>query len=292
LTATSIPLGDARSLRVARNRARIIRTALLAGMVGTAVAAFLVARAPNLTPIPFLPPGSTGIIALDLSASVENGTLDRMYATLAQLAVSKDRFGLVVFSNQAYEALPPNTPARELAPFARFFHRLPPSRPGAAPDAARVIRGGAEYPTNPWASAFSFGTTISAGLDLARSIILANHVSRPSVWLISDLADGPGDLPLVARSARSYIQLGIALHVIGLNPSKADRRFFEGLLGPRGALIEAEPPSQVRLSSKHGFPVGLGIAAALLALLLAANELWSAPLRWGPRRVSGSVASA
>jgi hypothetical protein len=266
--------------------------ALLAGIVGTAVAAFLASRAPILTPIPLLPPGSTGIIALDLSASVENGTLDRMYASLQQLALSRGRFGLVLFSNTAYEALPPNTPARELLPYARFFHKLPPRPRGSAQGGGRIVSARADYPTNPWASAFSFGTTISAGLDLSRSIILASHVNQPSVWLISDLADGPGDLPLVTRAAQSYAQLGIALHVIALDPSKADQRFFERLVGPGGTLTNARPLSQVRLRPKHGFPVGLAIAAALLAMLLAANELWSAPLRWGPRRVSGSVVSA
>src|SRR5205823_5814693 len=106
-----------------------------------------------------------------------------------------------------------------------------------------------------------------------------------------DLADDPPDRRLVVRVARSYIQLGIAFHVIGLDARRADERFFERLLGPRGTLIEAKPSTQVRLTNKHGFPVGLAAAAVVLSLLLTANELWSTPLSWGGVRGSRSVVS-
>lgn len=275
-------------------------------MVGTAVAAFLVARASDLSPTPLLPPGSTGIIVLDLSISVENSTLDRMYTGLTQLAATHDRFGLVLFSSRAYEALPPDTPASELSPFARFFRKASPTPGGQLPNGAQgqfngggggqFNGGGGQnqpegYPRNPWACCFSFGTEVSDGLGLAQTIILAKHISRPTVWLMSDLADDPADRAAVARIAKSYIHLGIALRVIGLNPKRADEAFFEGLLGPRGTLIVAKPSTQVRLSTRHRFPVGLGIAAVVLALLLAANELLSTPFRWGAERASAGVIS-
>jgi hypothetical protein len=299
VTAVSIPLGDAATLRPARTRSRIVRVVLAAALAGTGIAAFFVSRAPAPTPFPLLAPGSNGIIVLDLSASVENGTIDKIGAALSQFAASNARFGLVVFSNQAYEALPPNTPAAELATFANFFHRIRPNLgPVAAMAAgvnlrrARSDPGTPEYPTNPWANAFSFGTTISTGLDLARSVILASTVKQPTVYLISDLADGPGDLPLVALAARSYERLGIALNVIGVNPSRSDLRFFENLLSHQGGLVQAKPSPPLTLKSKRTFPTGLAVAAGLLALLLAANELWSTPLRWGSRPVSETVASA
>jgi hypothetical protein len=108
---------------------------------------------------------------------------------------------------------------------------------------------------------------------------------------MSDLADEPNDRVYVTRSAQSYIRLGIALNVIGLNPLPADQKFFERQLGSRGTLIQAQESSQVRLSSTQGFPVGLCIAAGLIVLLLCANELWSAPLRWGPTRAQTAVVS-
>jgi hypothetical protein len=248
------------------------------------------------------------MIVLDLSASVENTTLDRTYTGLSQFAATNGRFGLVVFSDRAYEALPPNTPARELKPIARFFNALLPTTPrrnrgegngrggdfngrggqfNQGPTQFSVAPG---YARNPWACCFSFGTEISSGLVLARSIILASRAKR-SVWLISDLADDPADKTLVTQAAKSYTSDRIALHVIALAPVKADEQFFDRLLGARGTLIDAKPSSQVRLSSKHGFPTGLAAAAAMLALLLAANEIWSTPLRWGPARASGSVVS-
>jgi hypothetical protein len=257
---------------------------LAVALAGTAIAAFFVARAPSLTPTPLLPPGSSGIIVLDMSSSVEHGTLDRMYAGLTQLGATNDRFGVVVFSARAYEALPPNTPAGELAPFARFFHELPKGSVHFAPGGPRVVPPQGLYATNPWSNGFSGGTEISTGLALARKIILASVVTRPSVWLMSDLADDPPDRPAVVRVARSFIDHGIALHVVGLDPSKTDERFFERLLGPRGTLIQAKPSTHVRLTNKHGFPIGLAVAAVVLCLLLAANERWSTPLSWGPVR--------
>ena len=249
---------------------------------------------------PLLAFGSSGVIVLDLSPSVEHGTIARMYATLTQLAASKGRFGLVVFSNQAYEALPPNTPAAELSSFARFFHPigLPPAAAAEAMAAgvnlrrAPVESGFAIYPVNPWAYAFSFGTTISAGLILARSVLAGSGASHPNVWLISDLADGPDDLPVVAETVRQYDRLGIALNVIGLDPSKADGRFFAALVGASGRIVEAKPTAEAPLTTKHGFPLGLAVAAGLLALLLGANELRSTPLSWGPPQASRAVGPA
>jgi hypothetical protein len=284
LNANAIPLGDAWTLDRARKRARAIRIALALGLTAAAVGAFFAARARNLTPTPLLPPGSSGIIVLDLSSSVEHGTLDRMYAGLTQLGATNDRFGVVVFSARAYEALPPNTPARELAPFARFFHQLSDTKTAFAPGAPRVIPPAGLYPPNPWASGFSGGTEISTGLALARRIITASAVTRPSVWLMSDLADDPPDRANVVRVANSYNNLGIRLHVVALDPLKTDVRFFQRLLGARGSLIEAKPSNQVRLASQYGFPIWLVVVAGLLALLLAVNELWSTPLSWGAVR--------
>jgi hypothetical protein len=281
MTTGSLPLGDARSLDVARNRTRAIRGALAVALVAAALLAYFFARARNLTPTPLLPPGSSGIIVLDMSSSVEHATLDRMYAGLSQLGATNGRFGVVVFSAHAYEALPPNTPALELAPLARFFREIPKGSVRFTPGGPPVVPPAGLYPPNPWANGFSGGTEISTGLALARSLILGSKVTRPSVWLMSDLADDPPDRRAVVRVANSYIDLGIALHVLALNPIRSDKRFFERLLGPRGSLIQAKPSAQVRLDRGYGFPLALACAAAALALLLAVNELWSTPLAWG-----------
>jgi uncharacterized protein (DUF58 family) len=249
-------------------------------LVGTAAAALLAARAPTLHVTPLVSKGSRGVIVLDLSASTQHEALDRIYAALTQLAHSRGRFGLVIFSSRAYEALPPDTSARELLPIARFFHELAPS--ASSPNVP--IGSGPAYPANPWAYAFSFGTSISQGLDLARTILIQDHVEPRSVWLISDLADAQQDRSSVIESAESYVDSSIALHVIGVDPLKKDLRFFKRLVGPRGSIKEARPSAQVRLRSEHAFPVGLTVAASTLAILLALNELVSVPLRWTSRR--------
>lgn len=304
LSATAIPLGDAWALRAPRRRTRLLRLGLGAALIAVAVSAFFVSRGQRLSPTPLLPPGSSGIIVLDLSISVENGTLDRMYTGLSQLAATRDRFGLVLFSSRAYEALPPNTPASELRPFARFFLQET-HQPGSASAAAGtgapqgpVFAGGGQapaqnvgqlgaYPANPWSCCFSFGTEISDGLSLARSLLLDAKASQRSVWLMSDLADDPADRAVVSTVARSYAQSRIALHVIGLNPSPADQKFFEGLLGSRGSIIDAKPAAEVRLATRHVFPIALVVVGVVLSLLLALNELWNNPLRWGLPALGG-----
>jgi hypothetical protein len=280
VSAASIPLGDAPALRGLLRRTRLVRLALALALLATGVTALALARTTQLPTTPLLPPGSRGVLVLDLSASTENASLDRMYAVLTQLSHSNGRFGLVVFSSRAYEALAPNTPARELGPVARFFTPLRPRTP-VSPSDGRFNAAPTQYPTNPWASSFSFGTAISQGLELARTILLQNSVEKPAVWLVSDLADSAPDKPLVATAAREYVNAGIALHVIGLAPTKSDAAYFSRLVGPRGSLIVAKPSTSVRLHPKHPFPTGFAAVALVLAALLALNELLSAPLRWG-----------
>jgi hypothetical protein len=281
MTAGLIPLGDAYSLAKPHRRTRLVRIVLTAAIAGTAIVALLLTRQSGLQATPLLPPGSSGVIVLDLSASTENGTLDRMHAVLTQLSHSRGRFGVVVFSSRAYEALPPNTPASQLRPLGRFFRAIPPkAAPGLLPGGRNATYATA-YPANPWATSFSFGTAISHGLDLARSMLLANHVRKPAVWLVSDLADEAQDRALVAESIRGYVEAGIALHVVALAASDTDLGYFARFVGARGSIVEAKPSSEVRLRAEHAFPVGLIVAGCTLSLLLALNELLTTPLRWG-----------
>jgi hypothetical protein len=271
MTAGAVPLADAPALRPAALRTRAVRTALAAALVGLVAAAAVSSRHPRLSEVAFLPDRATAIVVLDLSASISTDTFQRIEATLAQLSHSNRRFGLVIFSGTAYEALPPGTPGRELASYERFF-RLTQPAPGYAP----------AFPQNPWTERFSAGTSISSGLDLARAIILRRHLGHPTVVLVSDLDDDPGDVPRVVAAALSYQRLGIPIHVVGLNPSGENQRLFERLAGPRGSFSQAVLPGQEPgAHARAGFPVALAIVAGFVAMLLAANELWGARLRWG-----------
>jgi hypothetical protein len=181
MTDTAIPLAEAATFRPAGTRTRVVRIALAATLLGSLVAAVLLARGPRQTPVPSLPVGSSGIVVLDLSASVESTKAKRMYTALSQLAATKGgRFGLVIFAGWAYEALPPGTPARELASVARFFR---PQKPPPGVTGYSALRP--FFPRNPWAQSFATGTTISTGLNLAREIILDSKLNRRSVILVS-----------------------------------------------------------------------------------------------------------
>jgi len=267
---SAIPLADAPRLRAPANATLAVRTLLAAIALGTAVAFLLVSRHPHTRTIVTLPSGASTILVLDLSASISSDTFSRIGGTLEALSRSGRRIGLVVFSDTAYEALPPGVPASDLAPLVRYFTLPPQSQPGFAPS----------FPTNPWTDTFTAGTRISAGLELAHTIALAQR-RRPTVVLISDLDDDPNDLASLAAITAAYQRDRIPVRVVGLNPSPNDVTLFQHLLGPSASIAQAPTLGQVPPHDVTPFPwtlIGLGIAAAFA---LALTEAWSPVLEWG-----------
>ena len=272
---STIPLADAGELAQAARLTLLIRAALAALVVGAFVAAVLVARNPHSQTIVPLPRHADTIVVLDLSASIAADTYSRIAGTLSSLAHSHERYGLVVFSGQAYEALPPGTPAEDLEPLVPFFITQKPNRPGLT----------ATYPRNPWTESFSGGTEISTGLELAHTIATRNGVRRPAVVLVSDLDDDPSDLARLASIVLAYRRDQIPLRVVGLNASAENAAFFQSLLGPSSSVVQAgalAPGPQPR--NRTPFPWTFVLLAAAGALALAAHELWAARLEWEPAR--------
>jgi hypothetical protein len=267
---TTIPLEAAPALRPRARATRAVSLALALVCAGTALAIVLVSRHPHShTIVPLSSSGQT-VLVLDLSASISSDTFSRIGGTLSALARSGKRFGLVVFSDQAYEAMPPGTPAADLAPLVRYF-TLPKQRtPGFAPT----------FPDNPWQSTFTGGTRISSGLDLAHSIALAG--GRPAtVVLVSDLDDDPADLPRLAAVLLSYRRDRVPMQIVGLQPSPANVALFERLLSPRPTVTEAPTLEEAAPHDVTPFPwllVALGLAAACAAALSFA---WAPRLAWG-----------
>jgi hypothetical protein len=213
------------------------------------------------------------MVVLDLSASISSDTFSRIGETLRKLVATGGRYGLVVFSNVAYEALPPGSPSSALRPLIRYFTVPPGQGPGA---------GGA-LPTNPWTLSFSSGTRISSGLDLAHRILLSDHLARARVVLISDLADDPADLQRLNEVASTEYGRGrTPLGVVALNAAPADAAFFERISGT--AIAQASPaparpsPPPATPPSRLPLTVVVPVLAALLAL--AAFGIWSTRLRW------------
>ena len=267
---TSIPLVDGPALRPLARRTFAVRTALLLAAAAAAVAFVLVSRSPNTRTIVPLAAGANTVVVIDLSASINYDAYTRIGATLASLAHGGGRFGLVLFSDGAYEALPPGTPAKDLEPFVRYFRPVRPPGPGAQP----------VLPANPWQSTFSGGTRIAAGLQLAHGLALVGG-GRAQVVLLSDLDDSEPDRGGLAAVLLGYKRDRVPLHVEGLDPSPTDVAYFQRLLGT-GVTIGAAPrPGDVRPRSRTPFPwalVGLALAGAAA---LAAGGLWGPRLEWG-----------
>ena len=264
-----IPLADAGSLEGVRRRTTIVRTTLAFALVALIAGTVVASAHPQSPTLRFLPRGTTGIVVLDLSASISSDTYQRIGQTLRELASTNGRYGLVVFSDVAYQALPPGTPAAELKPYARYF-TLPPVQSGFLP----------AFPINPWTNTFSGGTRISAGLGLALRIIRSAHVARPAIVLVSDLDDDPGDIQHLAGVALAYRQAHIPVRVVALDPQPGDERLFARLLERAVVVEHARLPGERASTTGAPVPEWLAGLAAVVALLLAANELLGARLDW------------
>jgi len=266
---TSIPLADAAALRPAARRTLAIRIALAAALAGLILAAVLVSRHPHTQTIVTLPAHSSAIVVLDVSASISADTYSRIGSTLSSLARSGGRYGLVVFSDQAYQALPPGTPAADLAPLVRYF-TLPPAHGGFAQT----------FPPNPWAKTFSAGTKVSAGLELADRIAFQDKLRKPVVILVSDLDDDPEDLPRLVTIMLALKRDHVPLRIVGLNPSSQDTALFKRLAGGapivRAGLLQPGPEPK----NHTPFPWTLVMLALVVAVGIAAHELWGPRLEW------------
>lgn len=266
----AFPVPGARSFSRIARRTALIRGALAVALVVLVLGIAAAARHPGVRQPSSLPVRSGDMIVLDLSASISSDTFSRIGETLRKLVATGGRYGLVVFSGVAYEALPPGTPASALRPLIPYF-TVPP---GAA----------AALPTNPWTLSFSRGTRISAGLDLAHRILIADHLPRAHVVLISDLADDPLDIQRLNQVVISEYGHGrTSLGVVALNATPGDEAFFARVAGAaitdaRAAPAKPSPPPAVPPSA---LPIALVVAILATLLLLAVYCLWAARLRWG-----------
>jgi hypothetical protein len=269
--SASIPIADGVVLRRPWQRTSAVRAVLAIALVGLVLLTAALASRPATHPLTFLPRSSNGIVLLDLSASISSDTFDRIGQTLDELAATKGRYGLVVFSDVAYQALPPGTPSSALLSYARYFKVPAQTAPGLAP----------AFPTNPWTTSFSAGTRISAGLGLALQVIDRQHLARPGVILVSDLDDDPGDAGNVASTIAALRHVGVQLHIVALNPAPKDEQLYQQLLGAATDITPARLPSEARTTNDAPFPMTLALLAAAVAVVLGLNEVYGARLTWG-----------
>ena len=158
---SAIELADYPALARAARRTRLLRLGAAGAAVGLAVLAFLVAPSGSSPGAVLLPHGANGIVVLDVSASISSDTYARIASTLDRLRRGGGSAGLILFSDTAYQALPPGTPVVELGPFERFFQVPAQTQPGVLP----------QPPQSPWTDQFGAGTRISTGLSLALKVL-------------------------------------------------------------------------------------------------------------------------
>jgi hypothetical protein len=266
----AVELADFRSFAGSVVRSRRLRLAVLALAVVVAAVAFLAAPRTTAAPDPLLAKGSSTIVVVDVSASIAWDTYARIASTLDRMRRSSGRVGLILFSDTAYQALPPGTPAGVLGSYERFFVVKQPSQPGFQP----------QPPASPWTSSFSAGTRISTGLELALNTIRTGGLQHPRVVLISDLDDDTTDLESLTSVALAYRRLGIPITVAALNPAPQDSQTMARLL-PRGGSIVDVPLSTNPTARLHPtVPWKLVVLAVLLSLALGAAVVVTQRLRW------------
>jgi hypothetical protein len=254
-----LPTSEPERLRPLARRTAVLRAVLAAALLVTLAAAVLVARSIDPRHAPLVPSGTTGMLVLDLSASVYE---DAFGQTIRKLARSGERTGVIAFSDAAYELLPPGTPARELLPLLRFFR----------PEAASAT---GELPVDPWKD-FRAGTRISQGLRVAHETLRRDGTNNGSIVLVSDLEILPDEVVRLSDVAAELREDGIGLRIVPLFPTPAKYARIREIVGESSFLRESSPASPVAApegrSVRHALPWGFVLVAALLVALLAANE--------------------
>jgi hypothetical protein len=304
----AIPLADLRELRLPLLRTALIRIGLALVLLAPLAGAFWIVKDDDqVAGSALIPGGQGGVIVLDLSASIGSTPHLRTANALRYVQQTRQSFGLVLFSDSAYEAVPPGTAHTEMKPFMRYFGNVrlyPCIRRGTRPCPAgtyqvpddtsweeynRLVeaatRGGSRV--NPWAGSFRSGTRISRGLETARGILARDGMSGLGVLLISDLDDSLFDVPQLTQTLIRYRKDDIPLRVVGLRPAQDDRELFRRLLGDEAFVtrpeLQRKREALARERKRGGssdFPWALFGASGLILVLLAANEHLCGRLTW------------
>lgn len=261
-------------------RTRWVRLALAGAAILLLAVALVFARGADVRPTSYFASGGGGIVVLDLSTSVDRIKYQRIQRVLQTLAETGTRVGLVVFSDTAYESLPPGTRGEELKPLVRFFPVLP--APRSREEAQTVLRNFGI--TTPWSGTFRGGTRISRGLREARLIVERDRIRNPSVLLVSDLDDAASDTSALTQELIRYERDGIDLRVVPLFPQTDDRALFGRITGPETFILNRELVRNSEIEERQtlvgDFPFAFVAAAIALLVLLALNERMCARIAW------------
>jgi hypothetical protein len=264
---TSIPLSTTTALTGPARRTLFLRVLLALVLVGLVVSASATGRSDAAAARGLLPKGGSGMLVLDVSRSIKPEADKTIVKVLDQLIASRSRIGLVVFSDIAYEMLPPGSPTRELRSLVRLF--TPPAHPKPGLDPTT--------PT-PWSSNFSGGTQISAGLTVAHQALVREGDPKGSLLLVSDLDTAPDDVPRVAQTFNAFRNLGVPFRIVALTPRADNLALFRNLAG-KSAFTKPVTRTGSAAGTSEGalegaLPWSLIVIAGLVLIALAVNEHW------------------
>jgi hypothetical protein len=263
-------LGDLPGLRPRADRTTLVRVGLALALAATLAGAILLARSAGSGRPALLPVGrKTGVVVVDMSGSVSGGGFKAIAAALRGLAAANQAMGLVMFSDTAYELLPPNSPTSSLIAFEHFF------------DPQADSKGAPPFGSTPW-DQFTSGTRISQGLRMGRQALQRAGVTHGALLLVSDLADSSADQESLVAEASVLRKAHIPLRIIPAHATTANMAVFAALFG-KNSFVQ---PDAYRTTATEkiqpvasSWPLALVFVGTILVGLLAANELFNTRLR-------------
>jgi hypothetical protein len=267
-----VQLSELAALRPAAVRTSVLRVVLALSLVATFAGLWHVASSAGSGRAAVFPQGTTtGIVALDMSASISGPIYARVAATLRGIVAANQSIGLVMFSDTGYSLLPPNSPPGALLLFIPYF--TPVRYYGATP----------VFQQSPWDN-FSGGTRIASGLVEARHALQRAHVRHGAILVVSDLDDATADQPALDAEALRLRKAHIAVRIVPLfaNPQNLD--YFAAVFGdnafvdPSVFTHTAKRQAQAVAATEPWALLALGL---LLVVLLAGNERWNGRLSMG-----------
>ena len=266
MSSSTIPLADAPELFAHAPRTRRVKIGAAVVLLVVFAAVLVAALRLHTRPTSYFAEGGNGIVVIDLSASVDPRANELLARLLRTLADSDQRLGLVVFEEQAYELLPPGTRGDEIRPMLRFFGSSTP-----------VF--GAD---TPWSRSFLGGTSIGAGLRLAREIV--DRTGSGSVLLLSDLEDASSDVPVLTDEIGRYRSQDIRLRVLPIFPNDTSLALFTGLVGTDAIVGDDVLQQNAEVAERRtviaAFPTLLALLVAGLLVGLGVNEYLARELEW------------
>jgi hypothetical protein len=265
----AVPSADLPDLHVPGQRTGAVRIVLTAALIATLVWLFVVAKSAGTGRAAVFPEGAeTGVVALDMSASISGPIYARVATTLRGIVNANQSVGLIMYSDTAYELLPPNSPPGAMLQFIPFF--VPLRYYGSTP----------VFGQTPW-DTFMGGTRVATGLEMARTALRRAHVKHGSILLVSDLDDSNADQGLLETEALRLREQHIPVRIVPLFAQPRDKRLFAALFGEDSFV---DPSVFTHTAKRHAASIAapqpwmLILLGCLLVVLLAGNERFNGRL--------------